>query len=111
MNTAKTIAASLDLLGLDNTPTTANRYADTYITTVLPGSKAEAVARQIVKDANVNRRKAGLNPLRICARGRGKGRLVRAGLAGYVTCASKVAQDLPRAAAEKLDLYVYEYVY
>ena len=108
MNIAKTIASSLDLLGLENTPTTANRYADSYITTVLPGSKTEAVARQIVRDANVHRRAQGMRALRICARGRGKGRLIRAQLAGHDTYAYKVAQDLPRDCAERLDLYVYE---
>ena len=54
MNTAKTLCETLDLLGLAHARTTAARYADTYIATVLPGSEAEAVTRQIVKDANVN---------------------------------------------------------
>ena len=106
MNTAKTLCETLDLLGLAHTQTTRARYADTYIATVLPGSEAEAVTRQIVKDANVNRRANGLPALRVCARGRGKNRLERARAAGYTTCATRVAQDLPVSAAETVDLYV-----
>ena len=112
MNTSRILRENLDLLGLEHTPTTANRYADTYITTVLPGSyagrKAEAVLRQIVKDANVVRRSYGHKALRICARGRGKNRLERARAMGYDTYASRVAQDLPVSCADSVDLYVYE---
>ena len=108
MNTAKTLCDNLDLLGLAHTRTTRARYTDSYIATVLPGSEAEAVTRQIVKDANVNRRANGLRSLRICARGRGKNRLERARAAGYTTSAYRVAQDLPVSAAETVDLYVYE---
>jgi hypothetical protein len=87
-----------------------NRYSTSYICTVPATAKAEgieAVIREGITHANKLRAAVGLRPLRVVARGRGANRLVRAVDAGYVTCASRVAQNLPRSAAERIDLYLY----